>query len=121
MGNALDLIVLLDEQVQIFHNSIAPIPPLADDRFLASLNYTRSRNDYEIDVRRIIDEFEIAQNKELRTVEGRTPDQSFALQQAMRNGDLMSVKLNADDRDDLFVFLERGKERITGTVLLSTD
>ena len=33
----------------------------------------------------------------------------------------MSVKLNADDRDDLFVFLERGKERITGTVLLSTD
>jgi hypothetical protein len=121
VGNALDLIVLLDEQVQIFHNSIAPIPPLADDRFLASLNYTRSRNDYEIDVRRIIDEFEIAQNKELRTVEGRAPDQSFALQQAMRNGDLMSVKLNADERDDLFVFLERGKERITGIVLLSTD
>lgn len=121
VGNALDLIVLLDEQVQIFHNSIAPTPPLAEDRFLASLNYSRTRNDYEIDVRRIIDDFEIAQNKELRTVEGRAPDQSFALQQAMRNGDLMSVKLNADDRDDLFVFLERGKERITGIVLLSTD
>lgn len=121
VGNALDLIVLLDEQVQIFHSSIAPTPPLAEDRFLASLNYSRTRNDYEIDVRRIIDEFEIAQNKELRTVQGRSPDQAFTLQQAMRNGDLMSVKLNADERDDLFVFLERGKERITGIVLLSTD
>ena len=121
VGNALDLIVLLDEQVQIFHNSIAPTPPPAEDRFLASLNYSRSRNDYEIDVRRIIDEFEIAQNKELRTVQGRAPEQTFALQQAMHNGDLMSVKLNADDRDDLFVFLERGKERITGLLLLSTD
>ena len=72
-------------------------------------------------MRRIIDEFEIAQNKELRTVQGRAPDQSFALQQAMRNGDLISAKLNADERDDLFVFLERGKEHITGIVLLSTD
>ena len=121
VGNALDLVVLLDEQVQIFHNSIAPTPPLAEDRFLASLNYSRTRNDYEIDVRRIIDEFEIAQNKELRTVQGRAADQSFALQQAMRNGDLISAKLNADERDDLFVFLERGKERITGVVLLSSD
>lgn len=121
VGNALDLVVLLDEQVQIFHNSIAPTPPLAEDRFLASLNYSRTRNDYEIDVRRIIDEFEIAQNKELRTVQGRSPDQSFALQHAMRNGDLISATLNADERDDLFVFLERGKERITGIVLLSTD
>jgi len=121
VGNALDLVVLLDEQVQIFHNSIAPTPPLAEDRFLASLNYSRTRNDYEIDVRRIIDEFEITQNKELRTVQGRAPDQTFALQQAMRNGDLITVKLNADDRDDLFVFLERDKERITGIVLLSTD
>ena len=121
VGNAQDLVVLLDEQVQIFHNSIAPTPPLAEDRFLASLNYSRTRNDYEIDVRRIIDEFEIAQNKELRTVQGRAPDQSFALQRAMRNGDLISAKLNTDERDDLFVFLERGKEHITGIVLLSTD
>ena len=121
VGNAQDLVVLLDEQVQIFHNSIALTPPLAEDRFLASLNYSRTRDDYEIDVRRIIDEFEIAQNKELRTVQGRAPDQSFALQQAMRNGDLISAKLNADERDDLFVFLERGKEQITGIVLLSTD
>ena len=82
VGNAQDLVVLLDEQVQIFHNSIEPTPPLAEDR---------------------------------------APDQSFALQQAMRNGDLISAKLNADERDDLFVFLERGKEHITGIVLLSTD
>lgn len=121
IGNALDLIVLLENQVQIFHNSIAPTPPLAEDRFLASLDYARTRDNYEIDVRRIIDEFEIKQNSELRSVQGRAPDQSFALQQAVRNGDIMSVNLNGDTRDDIFVFLERDKERITGIVLLSTD
>ncbi len=119
VGNALDLVVLLDEQVQIFHNSIEPTPALAEDRFLASLGYTRSRDDYEIDVRRIIDEFEIEQNSDLKSVQGQAPDQSLSLPQAVRNGDLMRVQLNGDEHDDLFIFIERGEEYTTGIVLLS--
>ena len=120
VGSAQDLIVLLDQQVQVFHNSMEPTPPPAQDRFLASLNYSQSRDNYEIDIRRIIDEFEIELNSELRKVQGRSPDQQFTLDQALRNGDLMSASLNTDDYDDLFIFYERSKESITGALLLST-
>ncbi len=119
VGDAQDLIVLLDEQVQVFHNAIDVPPAPPEDRFLASLNYSRERNDYEIDVRRIIDEFEIEQNSELRRVEGKTPDQQIPLGTAMRNGDVVPVSLNGDDRDDLFLFLERGQDQISGTLFLS--
>lgn len=120
IGNAQDLLVLLDQQVQVFHNSITPTPALAEDRFLASLNYSQGRDNYEIDIRRIIDEFEIELNSELKEVQGRNPDQTMALDQALRNGDVMSATLNGDGFDDLFIFYERTKESIAGTLLLST-
>jgi hypothetical protein len=120
IGNTQDLLVLLDEQIQIFQSAIAAPAPVPEDRFLASLDYSRERNNYEIDIRRIIDEFEIEQNSELRAVAGRAPDYQIELNQAMRNGDIMAVDLNADQRDDIFVFLERGKEAISGMLLLST-
>lgn len=120
IGNAQDLLVLLDQQVQVFHNSITPTPALADDRFLASLNYSQGRDNYEIDIRRIIDEFEIELNSELKEVQGRNPDQTMTLDQALRNGDVMSATLNGDAFDDVFIFYERNKESIAGTLLLST-
>lgn len=120
IGNAQDLLVLLDQQVQVFHNSITPTPALADDRFLASLNYSQGRDSYEIDIRRIIDEFEIELNSELKEVQGRNPDQTMTLDQALRNGDVMSATLNGDAFDDVFIFYERNKESIVGTLLLST-
>lgn len=114
-----DLLVLLEDQVQVFMGAMAPPAPVPEVQFLTSLNYSRERNDYEIDIRRIIDEFEIDQNSELRSVEGREPEHSLTLPQAMRNGDLMAASLNADTRDDVFVFLERGREQISGLLLLS--
>ncbi|MDP2141638.1 MAG: hypothetical protein Q8L20_12590 [Gammaproteobacteria bacterium] len=121
IGSNQDLVVLLNEQIQVFLNSMAPEPAKPEDQFLASLNYSRSRNNYEIDIRRIIDEFQIEQNEELRSVAGRTPDHTLALPQAMRNGDLMSTNLNNDGLDDIFVFLEHSKEAINGVLLLSGD
>ena len=120
VGNARDLIVLLEQQVQVFHNAVEATPPPAEDRFLASLDYARNRDNYEIDIRRIIDEFEIEQNSELNAVQGRTPDQQLTLEQAMRNGDVQPVSLNSDERDDLLLFLQRGRDAITGILLLST-
>lgn len=119
VSSSKDLLVLLDTQLQIFLNTIEPTPDTPDDQFLASLNYSRNRNSYEIDVRRIIDEFEIKQNSELTRVAGRNPDHSVTLSQAIRNGDLMAKNLNGDAMEDVFVFLERGTETITGILLLS--
>jgi len=114
-----DLLVLLEDQVQVFFDSIQKDPPVSDDRFLASLNYSRSRDNYEIDIRSIIDNFEIEQNRELRQVQGREPDVSVALNGAMRNGDIITSDLNGNGLDDVFVFMARDKDVITGILLLS--
>jgi hypothetical protein len=119
MSSNHDLLVLLEDQVQVFFDAIQKDPPPSDDRFLASLNYSRSRDNYEIDIRSIIDNFEIEQNRELRQVEGREPDVSVALNGAMRNGDIITSDLNANGLDDVFVFMARDKDVITGILLLS--
>lgn len=121
IGSNEDLVVLLEQQVQVFFNSMEPEPVVPEDQFLASLGYSRDRNNYEIDIRRIIEEFQIEQNQELRAVEGRAPDHTLTLSEAMRNGDLMSATLNDDGLDDIFVFLEHSKEAITGVLLLSGE
>ena len=121
IGSNQDLIVLLEQQVQVFFNSMEPEPVEPEDQFLASLDYSRSRNNYEIDIRRIIEEFQIEQNDELLAVEGRAPDHTLTLSEAMRNGDLISTTLNNDSLDDIFVFLEHSKEAITGVLLLSGE
>lgn len=50
----------------------------------------------------------------------RSPDQQLPLASPMHNGTVVAVRLNGDARDDLFVFLERGKEFSSGMLLLST-
>ena len=119
MSSNHDLLVLLEDQVQIFFNSIQKNPPLSDDRFLASLDYSRSRDSYIIDIRGIIDNFEIEQNRDLRQVQGREPDVSVSLNGAMRNGDIITSDLNGNGLDDVFVFMARDKHAITGILLLS--
>lgn len=121
VGSNKDLVVLLEQQVQVFLNSMEPEPVQPEDQFLASLGYSRERNNYEIDIRRIIEEFQIEQNQELQAVEGRAPDHTLTLSAAMRNGDLMSATLNDDGLDDIFVFLEHSKDAITGVLLLSGE
>src|SRR5690606_33028297 len=120
MGSAQDLLVLLDQQVNIFLSSMESEPQAPEDPFLASLGYSREQDSYVIDVQRIIDEFTIEQNAELASVADRAPDHVVSLPQAMRNGDLKSADLNGDALDDIFVFLERGDDAITGMLLLST-
>lgn len=120
VSNAQDLLVLLDQQVDIFLNSMESEPPAPEDPFLASLGYSRDQDNYVIDVQRFIDEFTIEQNAELAAVAGRTPDHVVTLPQAMRNGDLKSTDLNGDQLDDVFVFLERNDDTMTGMLLLST-
>ncbi len=119
ISNNHDLIVLLQDQVQIFLNAIEKEPEVDEDRFLASLNYSRNRDEYVIDIRAIIDSFQIEQNSDLRQVQGQQPDASIALAAPMRNGDVITSDLNGNGLDDIFVFLERDKEQMRGFLLLS--
>jgi hypothetical protein len=114
-----DLLVLMNDQVEVFYRAISPEPELADDRFLASLDYDRNRNSYEIDIRRMIDEFDIEVNRDVTQARRTAPDMRLPLPIESRRGDIMASDLNNNGRDDIFVFLERSKEQITGILWLS--
>jgi len=114
-----DLVVLMNDQLQVFYQAVQEEPADNEDRFLASLNYTRSNNSYEIDIRRIIEQFDLQVNSDVKQVSGRTPGASIMLQDAYPRGEVMVSDLNKNGRDDIFVFLEKNKEAVTGMLLLS--
>jgi hypothetical protein len=114
-----DLVVLMNDQLQVFYQAVQEEPVDNEDRFLASLNYTRSNNSYEIDIRRIIEQFDLQVNSDVKQVSGRTPGASIMLQDAYPRGEVIVSDLNKNGRDDIFVFLEKNKEAVTGMLLLS--
>lgn len=114
-----DLLVLMNDQVEVFYRAITPAPELADDRFLASLGYSRTRDNYEIDIRRMIDEFDIEVNRDVNLSRQASPDVILALPGEAQRGDIVASDINNNGRDDIFVFLERSKQQISGVLLLS--
>lgn len=114
-----DLLVLLDDQVDVFYRALAPEETTDDDRFLASLGYQRTRDNYEIDVSRIIDEFDIEINRDLNAVSGQQADVSLTLPGVAHRGDIIATDLNNNGTDDIVVFLERSQTAVTGVLWLS--
>jgi hypothetical protein len=114
-----DLLILLEEQVDIFFNALTPEPEASEDRFLASIGYQRTRDDYEIDIRRIIDEFDIDINRDARAVAERQADIRLPLTGQSRRGDIIAADLNANGMDDIIVFIERNDETVNGVIWLS--
>ncbi|MEX0738611.1 MAG: VCBS repeat-containing protein [Pseudohongiella sp.] len=120
MGTAMeDLLVLLGDQVNVFYRALTPAADADEDRFLASIDYERGRDNYEIDVRRIIDEFDIGVNRDLNSISDRQPDISLSLATEAQRGDIVATDLNNNGRDDIFVFLERSDTAVSGVLWLS--
>jgi hypothetical protein len=114
-----DLLVLIDNSLQVFLNTIEP--ELSTDPFLDGLNYTRERDEYEIDIRSIINNISINDNANLEAVSEKEPDFQLQIDQAVVQGDIIPIALNADDLDDLLVFTQRNNVHVTGILLLSTS
>lgn len=112
-----ELLVLLNRQLQIFLNSITPEPETRP--FLGSLGYTRQRNNYEIDIRRIIDNLAVNRDPLLEQVQGRNADIIIDLALDVKTGDIIPVRLNRDAVDDLLLFTDFDDEQIHGLLLLS--
>ena len=112
-----DLLVLLDEQIEVFLNSIAPDKESA--AFLGALGYSRQRDDYEINIRDILDKVSLNGRPELNQVQGKQADQIIELNLQPGNGDIIPAALNADGRDDVFVFTAFDGSHIEGILLLS--
>jgi len=112
-----DLALLVDNQIQIFLNSIES--ESESQQFLGTLGYSRERNDYEINIREIIDGLSIAGNPHLESVTGKTQDIAIELDSTHNNGDIVLARLNADSVDDMFVFTGHDSSMIQGILLLS--
>jgi len=115
----LELLVLLDQQLQIFLNSITPEPESPE--FLGALDYTRQRNNYEIDIRQIIDNVQLSANPLLEQVQNKAADQVIDLPTAASTGDIIPARLNRDGIDDVFLFTDFDSSYIHGLLLLSSD
>ncbi len=112
-----DILILTKNQIQMFLNVIEP--KSEDSPFLGSLNYTRSRDDYEIDFREIISNVAVSKNPLVEKVMGDEADLSIDLNTNVSNGDVVPVLLNADTLDDIFVFTDYDSSNINGILLLS--
>ncbi len=119
IGDNEDLLVLVNNQLQVFLDSIQPEKD--DQPFLGALGYNRQRDDYEINLREIIDNITIRGNPMLESVSGQTAHQVVDIQETVVNGDVVTALLNGDDRDDVFVFTSHSHEAISGILLLSSN
>ena len=115
-----ELLVLLERQLQIFLNSIAPEPESRP--FLGALGYSRQRNNYVIDVRNIIDNLALNRDPLLSQVQGRSADIVIDLDLDFNPvaGDIIPVRLNRDEVDDLLLFTDFNDTHISGLLLLSS-
>lgn len=112
-----DLLVLANNQLQIFLDTIQP--ESEDTDFLGGLGYNRQRDNYEIDIREIIENVAFEDEKYLQTIATNTPDDTVELGSSVNNGDLFATNLNNDGMDDLFVFTGHDASQIEGILLIS--
>ncbi|GIT20609.1 MAG: hypothetical protein CM1200mP40_02910 [Gammaproteobacteria bacterium] len=112
-----DLLVLVNNQVELFLNSIEPEDD--SEEFLGALDYSRDQDSYEINLREIIDNIVIGGNPHLTLIDDRNPDIVIDLGTTAENGDIIPVRLNADSLDDVFVFTQHDSSQVQGILLLS--
>ncbi|MYI02669.1 MAG: hypothetical protein F4122_09195 [Gammaproteobacteria bacterium] len=114
----LDLLVLMDRQLQVFFDGIRPEPP--ETEFLGALDYSRGRDDYRIDLRAMIDDITIGENRHLREVEGRSADLSIDLGAPLDQGEVLTANLDGDDVADVLVLARDDAGQIKGMMFLSS-
>lgn len=112
-----DLLVLAGNQLDVFLNSVIPVT--RTDPFLDGLGYTRERDEYEIDIRDVIDNASINGDADLESVSGRNPDSRLTIDGEINSGDVIPIELNGDGLDDIFVFTRRDRVQVRGILLLS--
>ncbi|PCJ23710.1 MAG: hypothetical protein COA96_11195 [SAR86 cluster bacterium] len=116
-----DLLVIVNNQIEIFLNAIQVDSDQEEGsgEILSSLNYSRERDNYEINIREIIENISINGNTLLEQVDGQSADITLALNTELVVGDIIPAQLNNDELDDVFVFTDTDSSHISGILLLS--
>lgn len=113
-----DVLLLVDSQLSIFMDAIEP--EAESEEFLGALGYSRAQDNYEIDIKSVLDQVAINGSDELTGIEGRSPDISIPLPSTRTTTDLIPARINDDEIDDLLVFETEESGLIQGLLLLST-
>lgn len=116
---AQDLVRLVNNQLSVFINAIESEPKSTE--FLGAIGYTRSKNDYEIDLSEILEK---ATQNSLSDIRDDQSQQSQALLTLPATGevsDIIPALINDDEIDDLIIFENPGSGLIKGLLLLSQD
>ena len=117
-----DLLALLDDQLKIFLNAMEKEDEVdEEEQFLSYLNYSRDKDNYEIDIRKIIENFSFVENADFQSVSERRADYRIPLDETVEEGAIVTAELNDDGLDDVFIFLERNSKQIRGILLLSNQ
>lgn len=116
-----DLILMVNDSVRFFLNSIPAqdLPQDESELFLGALNYSRDRDNYEFNIRDIIENISVGSNRYQRAVAGSTPNLTIELERAAVTGAIVPLALNADSREDVIIFTEVDGSHIRGLLLLS--
>jgi hypothetical protein len=114
-----DMVILINDQVEVFFRELEPEQAQDDERFLSSLSYERGRDAYEIDLRRVIDAFNVEVNQQVNAARVRDADLRVPLPEMATRGDIAATDLNNNAHDDVFVFINRDSESVRGVLFLS--
>ena len=112
-----DLLVLLNDRIEVFLNAITAAP--ARSEFLGTLGYSRDQDDYEIDIRDIIDRIALGTSPALEQIASRAPDMVWPLPSPTENGDILLAPLNRDPQDDILIITTATQSHVKGHLLLS--
>lgn len=114
-----DLLALIDNQLAVFLNNIEP--ESEDTEFLGALGYTRDRDNYEIDIKEVIEDALVTINQSRSSIDQLSADLTIPLPVDTAVSDIVTAKINNDDSDDIFVFDAGIGGQITGLLLLSIE
>ncbi len=112
-----DVLLLVNSQLSLFMDVIEPSPE--SEEFLSGLGYSRDQDSYQIDIKNVLDQVAIKAAVELTSIEGRSPDVIVPISTAGVATDLIPVRINSDEIDDLLVFETQESGLIQGLLLLS--
>lgn len=117
-----DLLMLINNQLQIFLNTSEASNALEEngsDMILSSLDYSRQRDDYEVNIRDIIENISVNGNLLPERVDEQAADMTVTLNSELVRGGIVPAQLNDDELDDVFVFTNFDSSQLTGLLLLS--
>ena len=112
-----DVLLMANSQLSIFMDAIEPSPE--SEEFLGALGYSRNQDNYQIDIKTVLDQVAIKSTNQLSRLQGREADVIVPIDTAKTTSDIIPVRINTDEIDDLLVFETQESGLIQGLLLLS--